>query len=79
LIGLNRCYEILSWPRGELDPLRRSMQMQVIRVSIGIKALLDGTLGREAARERHRKEALERIEAALNARTRGDADDTGAG
>jgi hypothetical protein len=32
LVGLNRCYEILSWPRGELDPLRRSMQMQVIRV-----------------------------------------------
>src|SRR5262245_39225172 len=24
LIGLDRCYEILSWPRGELDPLRRS-------------------------------------------------------
>ncbi|HEX3522895.1 MAG TPA: hypothetical protein VHT52_12500, partial [Stellaceae bacterium] len=42
LIGLGRCYEILSWPRGELDPLRRSMQMQVIRVllPIGIKALL---------------------------------------
>jgi hypothetical protein len=72
LIGLDRCYEILSWPRGELDPLRRSMQMQVIRVllPIGIKALLDGTLGRETARERHREEALERIEAALRAHSR---------
>jgi hypothetical protein len=23
LIGLDRCYEILSWPHGELDALRR--------------------------------------------------------
>jgi hypothetical protein len=72
LIGLDRCYEILSWPRGELDPLHRSMQMQVIRVllPIGIKALLDGTLGREAARERNRQESLARIDAALRARMR---------
>jgi hypothetical protein len=79
LIGLDRCYEILSWPWAGLDPLRRSMQMQVIRVllPIGIKALLDGSLDREAARERDRKEALERLEAALHARTRGDSDDSG--
>ena len=40
LIGLDRCYEILSWPWAGLDPLRRSMQIQVIRVllPIGIKA-----------------------------------------
>jgi hypothetical protein len=50
LIGLDRCYEILSWgPVTELDPLRRSMQMQVMRVllPIGIKAALDGSLDRE--------------------------------
>jgi hypothetical protein len=42
LIGLDRCYEILSWPWAGLDPLRRSFRMQVIRVllPIGIKAML---------------------------------------
>ena len=25
LIGLDRCYEILSWPIGDLDPLRWSL------------------------------------------------------
>jgi hypothetical protein len=51
----------------------------VIRVllPISVKALLDGTLGREAARERNREAVLERIEAALDARTRGDSDDSG--
>ena len=55
LIGLDRCHEILSWgPITELDPLRLSFQMQVINVflRIGLKAVLDGTLDREAARER---------------------------
>jgi hypothetical protein len=54
LIGMDRCYEILSWPLDELDPVRRSMRMQVLRVilPIGIKALVDGKLGRDAARER---------------------------
>jgi hypothetical protein len=53
LIGLDRCYEVLSWPRAERDPVRRSMQMQVSRVvlRIAIKAALDGTLDREVARE----------------------------
>jgi hypothetical protein len=41
---MNRCNEILLWPAAGLDPLRRSKQMQVIRIisPIGIKALLDG-------------------------------------
>jgi hypothetical protein len=56
LIGLDRCREILSWPPDELDPVRRSMRMQVLR--IGIKALLDSTLGREARRERDRDRIL---------------------
>jgi hypothetical protein len=49
LIGLDRCYEVLSWPITDLDPLRRSFQMQVMRVllPIGIKAMLDGSLDRE--------------------------------
>jgi hypothetical protein len=69
LIGLDRCYEILSWPWAGLDPLRRSMQMQVIRVllPIGIKALLDGSLDREAVRERNRAGALEEIARKLGA------------
>ena len=55
LIGLDCWYEISSWgPYRELDPLRRAFQMQVLRVflSIGLKAMLNGTLDREAARER---------------------------
>jgi hypothetical protein len=64
LIGLDRCYEILLWPWAGLDPLRRSMQMQVIRVllPIGIKALFDGSLDREAARERNRAAVLEKLD-----------------
>jgi hypothetical protein len=63
LIGLDRCREILSWPLDELDPVRRSMRMQVLRVilRIGIKALLDGKLGLEAARERNRDAVLEEL------------------
>ena len=61
LIGLDRCDEILSWgPITELDPLRLSFQMQVIRIflRVGLKAVLDGTLAREAARERDRQRIL---------------------
>ena len=63
LIGLDRCYEILSWPWAELDPVRRSFQWQVMRVlwSIGIKAMLDGTLARESARERNRAAVFEEL------------------
>jgi hypothetical protein len=51
---LDDIYEIMSWPIGELDPVRLSVRMQVTRVvfMICVKALLNGTLGREAARER---------------------------
>ena len=62
LIGLDRCEEILSWgrPITELDPLRLSFQMQVMRVflRIGVKAMFDGSLDREAARERERDRLL---------------------
>jgi hypothetical protein len=71
LIGLDRCYEILSWGSyAELDPLRRSMRMQVLRVllPIGIKAMLDGTLAREATRERDRQHVLEELDRELRER-----------
>ena len=46
-----------SRPIDELDPFRLSVRMQVTRVvfTICLKAALDGTLGREAARERDRE------------------------
>jgi len=62
LIGLDRCDEILSWgPITELDALRLSFQMQVVRIllRIGLKAVLDGTLARE--RERNRQGILEEL------------------
>ena len=70
LIGLDRCYEILSWPWNGLDPVRRSMQMQVMRVllPIGIKAVLDGSLDRELARDRNRAAVLEELDRKLHAR-----------
>ena len=60
LIGLDRCYEILSWPLAGLDPVRFSMKTQVIRIvlPICVKAMLDGTLARDAARERDRERLL---------------------
>jgi hypothetical protein len=60
LIGLYRCYEIRSWPLAGLDPLRLSMKVQVIRIvlRICVKAMLDGTLERDAARERDRDRIL---------------------
>jgi len=64
LIGLDRCDEILSWgPITELDRLRLSFQIQVIRVllKIGVKAMLDGTLDREAACERNREHVLAKL------------------
>jgi hypothetical protein len=74
LIGLDRCYEILSWrPITDLDPLRRSMQMQVMRVllPIGIKAVLDGSLDRELTRERNRAAALDELHHKLGAKISG--------
>jgi hypothetical protein len=69
-MSLDRCREILSWPTRELDPFRLSVQAQVSRVifMIGIKALLDGKLGREAARERNRAAVLEDLDRKLRAR-----------
>ena len=66
LIGLDRCDEILSWgPITELDPLRLSFQVQVIRVllKIRVKAMLDGSLEREAALERNRERLLTELRA----------------
>jgi hypothetical protein len=59
-MNLDRCYEILSWPIAELDPFRLSVKLQVIRIifAIGAKALLDGKLGREPAREHDRQRVL---------------------
>ena len=59
-MSLDRCYEILSWSPGEIDPHRLNMLVQVWRVvfMIGVKAMLDGTLGREAARERDRERVI---------------------
>jgi hypothetical protein len=58
---LDRAHEILSWPMAELDPFRLSVKLQVMRIilAIGAKAYLDGSLGREAARERSRAAVLE--------------------
>jgi hypothetical protein len=64
LIGLDRREEILSWgPITDLDPVRLTFQMQVIRVflRIGLKAVLDGTLAREATRGRNRERVLEEL------------------
>src|SRR5262249_55094150 len=55
-MSLDRCYEILSRPMDDLDPLRLSVRMQVWRVvyMIGMKAYFDGSLSRAANRERNR-------------------------
>jgi hypothetical protein len=62
-ISLDRAHEILSWRVGELDSHRLNVLTQVLRVilMIGVRALLDGTLGREAARDRDRHRALEEL------------------
>ena len=60
--------EIMSWgPIAELDPFRLSVRLQVIRLifAIGVKALLDGRLGREAARDRDRERVLAELVRAL--------------
>ena len=52
-ISLERMAEILAWPVAELEPPALALRGQVFHVfMIGAKALLDGSLGREAARER---------------------------
>jgi hypothetical protein len=59
-MSLDDMAEIMSWPIAELDPFRLSVKLQVIRIilAVGAKALLDGKLGREAARERDRGRIL---------------------
>jgi hypothetical protein len=62
-MSLDDLYEILSWPIGELDPFRLSVRVQVTRVvfTICLKAVLDGRLGRDAARERNRERILAKL------------------
>jgi hypothetical protein len=62
-MSLDDIYEIMSWPIGELDPFRLSVRLQVTRVvfMIGTKALSDGKLSRDAARERHRQRLLGKL------------------
>jgi hypothetical protein len=68
-MSLDDAYEVQSWPIAELDPFRLSVRMQVMRIvfAIGIKPLLDGQLGREAARERNRAAVLEELDRKLRA------------
>ena len=68
LIGLDRAIAILSWgPIDKLDSLCRSYQVQVLRImlSIAVKAMVQGKLDSEAARERNRQEAIERFRQAM--------------
>jgi hypothetical protein len=62
-MSLDDLYEIMSWPIGELDPFRLSVRMQVTRVvfMVGTKALFDGKLSRDAARERDRQRLLGKL------------------
>ena len=62
-MSLDDLYEIMSWPIGELDPYRLSVRMQVTRVvfMVGVKAMLDGKLSREAALERDRDRILGKL------------------
>lgn len=62
-MSLDQAHNILSWPAQGLDPHRLNVLTQVWRVvfMIGIKSLLDGKLGREAARERNRAAVLEEL------------------
>jgi hypothetical protein len=60
-MSLDHAAEILSWgPVTDLDAHRLHVWLQVWRVvfMVGSKALLDGTLGRKAARERDRQRVL---------------------
>jgi hypothetical protein len=63
LMGMDRWCKVLPWPWDGLDPLRCSMKMQVLRIvfSICLKAMFDGTVEREIARERHRERRLEAL------------------
>jgi hypothetical protein len=63
-MSLDRAAEILSWgPVADLDAHRLHVWLQVWRVvfMIGTKALFDGKLSREAARERERDRVLNEL------------------
>jgi len=62
-MSLDQAHHILAWPTAELDPPRLAVQGQVRHVimTIGTKATLDGTLGREAARERDRERLVKEL------------------
>jgi hypothetical protein len=59
-MSLGGLYEIMSWPIAKLDAFRLSIRMQVTRVvfMVGVKAMLDGKLSREARRECDRDRVL---------------------
>ena len=71
-MSLDDLYAIMSWPIGELDPLRLSVRMQATRVvfTICLKAFIDGRLSREAARERGRDRTLKELITAFEQRAR---------
>jgi hypothetical protein len=62
-MSLDRAAEIMSWPLAECDSPRLAVKMQVWRVvfTICVKAVLNGSLGRDAARERDRQRILEEL------------------
>jgi hypothetical protein len=55
-MSLDDISEIMFWPIRELDSFCPSVRMQVTRIvfMIGVKALLDGRIGCEPARDRIR-------------------------
>jgi hypothetical protein len=62
-MSLDDLFEIMSWPRAELDPPRVSLQVQVMRIVVKIagKAVFDGCLDREITRGRERDAVLARM------------------
>jgi len=65
-MSLDRCYEIMKWPRDQLDMAQLAVQMQVQHVvtMMGAKAMFDGTLDRA----RNRQRAVEELECAFDGR-----------
>ena len=72
---LDDMHDILAWSPNELDPYRLGVLAQVALtiLKISVKA----GLHEKADRERDRQRVLERVDAALRARTRGSSDDIG--
>jgi hypothetical protein len=60
-MSLDRCYQIISWPRDQLDMAQLAVQAQVLHVLIrmGARVMFDGTLDHERNR-RHIVEEFER-------------------